>query len=328
VLTRKSNALDFSLLIHGLVVLLDTYEHAVESRDSEQRLRLADAICQGVSPDPELFINRVDLLAAYTMVEHLFTTTDREGHAAYTPLGRRHAQLLEDYKARIGRLAKPLYDDCRNFKPAEGAYSPYGVLYGVSSNILEHIAFKALHRDDVAPFGLEDVFVAGGADKLAWVTGWRKLPHVDRRLQRQYAFPFELAEALFARVEQALRTRATDDEASAAARTGRLFVVAADDAEAGAKAAAIPDLPVRYIGSSDIRVVAAGKATARDNEQIADSRMEGHVAVSYETPGGWVAISKDFLTEVLGAGRDVRVVGLPGAAAERLRLMCGVLVAR
>jgi hypothetical protein len=50
--------------------------------------------------------------------------------------------------------------------------------------------------------------------------------------------------------------------------------------------------------------------------------------VSYETPGGWVAVSKDFLTEVLGAGRDVKVVGLPGAAAERLRLMCGVLVAR
>src|SRR6185312_10163765 len=99
------------------------------------------------------------------------------------------------------------------------------------------------------------------------------------------------------------------DEANAAARTGRLFVVAADDAENAAKAAAIPDLPVRYIGSSDIRVVAAGKATARDNEQIADSRTEGHLAVSYETPGGWVAVSKDFLTEVLGAGRDVKLVG-------------------
>jgi hypothetical protein len=281
-----------------------------------------------VSPDPELFINRVDLLAAYTMVEQLFTTTDDEGHAAYTPMGRRHVQLLEEYKARIGRLAKPLYDDCRNFKPAEGAYSPYGVLYGVSSNILEHISFKALERDDAAPFGLEDVFVAGGADKLAWVSGWRKLPHVDRRVQRQYAFPFELAEALFARVEHALRTRATNDEASAGAYTGRLFVAAADDMEAAAKAAAIPDLPVRYIGSSDIRVVAAGKATARDNEQIADSRMEGHLAVSYETPGGWVAVSKDFLTEVLGGGRDVKLVGLPSAAAERLRLMCGTLVAR
>ncbi len=328
VLTRKSNALDFSLLIHGLVVLLDAYERAVGSGEREKRLQLADAICQGVSPDPELFINRVDLLGAYTMVEHLFTTADHEGRAAYTPLGRRHVHLLEEYKARIGRLAKPLYDDCRNFKPAEGAYSPYGVLYGVSSNILEHIAFKALQRDDVAPFGLEDVFVSGGADKLAWVAGWRKLPHVDRRVQRQYAFPLELAEALFARVEHALRTRATEGEGSAAARTGRLRVVAADDEGVDSNAAAIPDLPVRYIGSSDIRVVAAGKAKAWDSKQIAEARAEGHLAVSYETPGGWVGISKDFLTEVLGAGRDAKVVGLPGAAAERLRLMCGVLVAR
>ncbi|HVY63684.1 MAG TPA: hypothetical protein VHH11_02570 [Gammaproteobacteria bacterium] len=327
-LTRRSNALDFSLLIHGLVALLDAYERAVESGEREKRLQFADAICQGVSPDPELFINRVDLLAAYTMVEHLFTTTDDDGHAAYTPLGRRHVRLLEEYKARIGRLAKPLYDDCRSFRPAEGAYSPYGVLYGVASNIVEHIAFKALHRDDVVPFGLEDVFVAGGADKLAWVTGWRKLPHIDRRLQRLYAFPFALAEALFARVEQALRTRATDEEGIGAARSGRLHVVAADDAEAASNAAAIPDLPVRYIGSSDIRVVAAGKAKAWDKKQIADARMEGHVAVSYETPGGWVAVTKDFLSEVLGAGRDAKVVGLPGTAAERLRLMCGVLVVR
>jgi hypothetical protein len=33
------------------------------------------------------------------------------------------------------------------------------------------------------------------------------------------------------------------------------------------------------------------------------------------------------LKRVLGAGRDVRLVGLPGAAAERLRLMCGELAA-
>jgi hypothetical protein len=191
---------------------------------------------------------------------------------------------------------------------------------------VEHIAFKALHRDDVAPFGLEDVFVAGGADKQAWVAGWRKLPHVDRRLQRLYAFPQPLTAALFARIEHALRVRATGEE-SAAPRTGELHVVAADDAQAASSAAAIPHLPVRYVGSSDVGLVAAGKAMAWDGKQIADARMEGHVAVSYETPGGWVAVSKDFLTEVLGAGRDAKVVGLPRAAAERLRLMCGALVA-
>jgi hypothetical protein len=44
--------------------------------------------------------------------------------------------------------------------------------------------------------------------------------------------------------------------------------------------------------------------------------------ISYKTPGGWVAISKSILTEVLGAGRDVKIAGVPPAAAEALKLMC------
>jgi hypothetical protein len=48
--------------------------------------------------------------------------------------------------------------------------------------------------------------------------------------------------------------------------------------------------------------------------------------LSYQTPGGWVAITKDILTEVLGAGRDVKIVGLPSVAAEVLKLMCPTLV--
>src|SRR5688500_11141236 len=167
--TRNSNALDFALLIQDLVPLLEAYENAWHSQDGLKRLELADAICQGVSPDPELFLNRVGLLGAYSMIEHLFITTDGDGHAVYTPMGRRHVQLIQDYEARIGRVAKPLYDDCSNFRPVTGAYSPYGVLYGFSSNLIEHMAFKILQRDAPTRFSLEDVFVGGEADKLAWV---------------------------------------------------------------------------------------------------------------------------------------------------------------
>ena len=56
--TRKSNALDFALLIQGLVPLLDAYERARHSGDGQKRLELANAICQGISPDPELFESR------------------------------------------------------------------------------------------------------------------------------------------------------------------------------------------------------------------------------------------------------------------------------
>jgi hypothetical protein len=347
-LARKSNALDFSLLIHGLVPLLEAYERAAHGGDGPKRLELADAICQGVSPDPELFVNRVDLLGAYSMVEHLFTTTDRDGHAVYTPMGRRHVQLLQEYEARIVRLSKPLYEDCRHFEPVDGAYSPYGVLYGFSSNLLEHMALKTLQPDAETRFSLEDVFTRGDTDKRAWVSGWRKLPHVDPEVAKLYDYPQPFAEQIFERVERALRRRAsdrgggasggepdgdgrasdgeTDDEAGYATRTGRLFILAGDEPPADAKVSPIPDLPVRYIRSSDMHFVAAHRADACDQTQLLSDRLEGHFVLSYETPGGWVAITKDMLTEVLGAGRDVKIVGLPRVAVERASLMCRDLV--
>src|SRR5262249_15632297 len=88
--TRESNALDFALLIQDLVPLLAAYAHAWQSEDRQKRLELADAICQGISPDPELFLNRVELLGAYSMIEPLFITADPDGHVAYTPIGQRH----------------------------------------------------------------------------------------------------------------------------------------------------------------------------------------------------------------------------------------------
>ena len=333
-ITRKANALDYSLLIRGLVPLLEAYERAVQSGDAEKRIALADAICQGVSPDPELFINRVELLGAYSMVEHLFTTTDHEGHAVYSPMGERHVRLLEEYEARIGRAANALHEDCRQFRPVDGGYSPFGAIYGFSSNLLEHMALKSVEREAVTRFGLEDVFRAGDADKLDWVNGWRKLPHVDSEVAKLYAYPQEFAAEIFARVELALSTRASAGEASGRAssataaagpaRTGHLFVPAENGADS--RIAAIPDLPVRYIQSSDEQIVAAQKAEACDQAQLSKDRIEGHFVVSYETAGGWVAITKDLLTEVLGAGRDAKMVGLPDVAIERLRLVCRDLV--
>jgi hypothetical protein len=302
--TRRSNALDIAMLIQGLVPLLAAYEDALQGADSKKRLELADAICQGISPDPELFLNRLDLLGPYSMIEHLFITTDRDEHVAYTPTGQRHLQLLQEYEARIRRLAKPLYDDCQHFRPVDSMYSPYGVLYGFSSNIIEHIAFKTLTPDPVTRFSLEDVFTDGEADKRAWVSGWRKLPHIKREVAKLFEYPQQFAEDIFARIEHALRRRASDAEASVAVQTGRLFIVPGEDLRA--------DFPSRYILSSD----------SYDQTQLLHSRLEGEFVLSYKTSGGWVAITKDILTEILGAGHDAKIVGLPPAAAGVLRLMC------
>jgi hypothetical protein len=324
--TRKSNALDVALLIQCLVPLLEGYEHAGHSGDSRQRLALADAICQAISPDPELFLNRLDLLGPYSMIEHLFLTTDRDGQVVHTHMGRRHLQLLQEYENRIIRLSKPLLDDCQTFRPVDSAYSPYGVLFGFSSNLFEHMALKTLQPDPVTRFSLEDVFSDGDADRLAWVSGWRKLPHITREVAKLFEYPQRFAEEIFARIEQALRRRVSDGESHTAVQAGRLFIVTEDDLHGDSKMSSIPDLPVHYIQSSDIQVVAAHKADSYDQTQLLHDRFEGEFILSYKTSGGWVAITKDILTEVLGAGKDVKLVGLPPAAAGVLKLMCPNMV--
>jgi hypothetical protein len=326
--TRITNALDFALLIQELVPLLEAYERAWQRGDDETRRGLAGAICQGISPDPELFLNRVALLGAYSMIEHLFITTDSDGQVVYTPMGHRHVQLFREYQTRIGRVAQPLSEDCSHFRPVAGAYSPYGVLYGFSSDLIEHMALKASQPDAVTHLSVEDVFAEGAANAgtLAWVSGWRKLPHLTREVAQLFDYPQQFAEEIFERVERALRTRVSNDEANAAPRIGRLFIQPGGDLEVDSKASPLPDLPVRYIGSSDKEVVAAQRAEFCAEPQLSSDRREGKCVLSYTTPGGWVAISKAILTDVLGAGRDATITGLPPAAAEVLKLMCGDLV--
>jgi hypothetical protein len=327
--SRKSNALDFALLIQCLVPLLAAYEHAMHSGNVQKRLELADTICQAISADPELFLNRLDLLGPYSMIEHLFITTDGEGHVVYTPMGRRHVQRLQEYETRISRLSKPLYDDCQHFRPVEGAYSPYAVLFGFSSNLLEHMALRTLQPDAVTHFSLEDVFADGEADKRAWVSGWRKLPHITREVARLFEYPQQFAEEIFARIEHALGRRVSDGEANAAVQNGRLFILTGDSLQADSADPAgsrIPDLPMQYIQSSDMHIVAAHQADAYDQAHLLHDRLEGEFVLSYKTSGGWVAITKDILTEVLGAGHDVKIAGLPRLAVGVLRLMCPNMV--
>jgi hypothetical protein len=217
-----------------------------------------------------------------------------------------------------------LYEDCQHFRPIDGAYSPYGVLFGFSSNLIEHMAFKTLQPDAVTHFSLEDVFNDGDAEKLAWVNGWRKLPHIKREVAKLLEYPQQFAEEIFGRIESALRRRVSDGETNAAVHTGRLLIQSEDDPQTESAASLIPDLPVRYIRSSDMQIVAAHKAESSDQTPLLHSRLEGEFILSYKTSGGWVAITKDILTEILGAGHDVKIVGLPRAAAAVLRLMINI----
>jgi len=311
--TRNTNALDVALMIQDLVALLEAYEHACSIDDGGKRIELADAICQAISPDPELFLNRVELLGAYSMIEHLFTTADSDGHVAYTDMGARHVQLIRQYEGRIGRTSKHLADDCSRFRPVAGAYSPYGVLYGFSTDLIEHMALKTLTPDAVNDFSLEDVFagdeagtkerrqgVPGDQGKLAWVSGWRKLPHLKPEVVKLFDYPQQFAEDIFVRIEHALRKRVSGGEM----KTGRLFILPAGNTEA--------DLTL--------------SPTPEDETRILSDRQEGRSLVSFKTPAGWVALSKSILTEALEEGRDVKIAGLTPTAAEVVKLMAPNLV--
>jgi hypothetical protein len=323
--TRRSNALDLATLIQALVPLLEAYKRAVDSGDSEQRIELCDAICQGVSPDPELFLNRLDLLGPYSMIEHLFITRDRDGFVGYTPMGQRHLRIVREYAALLGDVSKALRHDCPRFRPVDAAYSPYGVLYGFSSRLLEHMALKAT-CNAVTRFSLEDVFVGGDVDKLEWVSGWRKLPHVPREVVKLFEYPQQFAIGIFARIENALHKCADGGEASPAAPSGRLFVLSENGPQLDPLPSWIPDLPSHFVFSSDRQVVAANKAIAYDETQLLHSALEGEFLVSYPTSGGWAAVTKDVLTDVLGVGRNVKIVGLPRDAANAAKLMCPEMV--
>ena len=190
------------------------------------------------------------------------------------------------------------------------------------------MTLKAVQPEAVTHLSLEDVFVGGDANsgKLAWVTGWRQLPHLKPDVAKLFDYPQQFAEDIFDRIEHALRRRVSDGESNAVVQTGRLFILAAEDLQVDSRVSQIPDLPVRYIGSSDREIVAAHKADFYDEPHLLSDRREGKCVLSYETPGGWVAVTKTILTEVLGAGRDVKIVGLPPVAVGVLKLMCPNLV--
>jgi hypothetical protein len=243
------------------------------------------------------------------MIENIFI------NVTYSRRGQRHVQLLKEYRALLGTLIPSLRADFPLFRPVDGGCSSYGVIFGLPSSLIEHMALKAMQQDAETRFSLEDVFSdESSSAKLAWVNGWRKLPHIPREVQRLFDYPQQFAEEIYWRIERELGRNASS-------QTGRLHIVSGDD-----QAPAIPQLPARYFVSSDAEIVAARRAEPYDQPQLLRERQEAHFLVSYQTPGGWLALKKELLTEVLCAGRDASIVGLPLDAAEVLRLMYPDLV--
>jgi hypothetical protein len=294
------------MTIQHLVPLLERYGETAAGGEAQSRHLLAEVILQGISPDPELFATRLDLLGPYSMIQHLFVSTDEDGQAALTAMGRRHVNLVERYIELIRQLAPLLHEDLPSFRPMPGHYSPYGVMYGFSSNILEHMTLKAMQPGAEIRFSLEDVFNGEPCTeaKLAWVSGWRQLPHVPAEVLKLYEYPQQFAEAIYNRMEPVLRKHAASSGRNSA-QTGKLHL---DSGAAG-----VTSLPAQYVRTADPKILS--------------DRQEGMHLVSYETTTGWVAVSKDVLTSVIGEGISTRIDSLPEDAAQSIRLMYSGLIA-
>jgi len=331
-ITRNSNSMDSALLVRDLVALLGAYEQAQHDDDPAERLDLADAIVQGLSADPELFLTRLDLLAPCTMIEELFVSCSDNGQPRYTSLGASHVGLLEQYRELIGRLAAPLMDDTAACDPAGSAYSPLGIAYGFCADILANMAADTLVSQPALGLSLEDMFVSRGAldAKLARAIGWHALPRREgEREHFDHSLPF--ATATFAQVMGALEARAARPSIlnGSPAPDARLFVVPQSGASHVSPDDSRPEgivLADDYLLTTDMARALSGGAVARSENEMLTDRQEGRFLASGQTDGVWMGVSKILLTFVTSKGRDALITGVPDGIVDVLRLTCPGLV--
>jgi hypothetical protein len=331
-IARNSNSMDAALLVRDLVPLLDAYGTACAAGARDERLDLADAIIQGVSADPELFLTRLDLLTPCSMIEDLFVERAADGVPRYTTMGATHRLFLEQYGERIGRHASALRDDALELARAGTAYSPLGLSYGFCADLLSHMAFDTLLARPAFGLGLEDMFRSRGSleAKRARAENWQALSrpeggreHFDHSAAWAAQMFDATTNALAARARDAARANASD------VADARLFVVLERHAGEPVPDRAAPDGIVtaqEHCVTSDLQRALASGATAFPRGRIVNDRNEARFLASAETGGQWFGVSKVLLTLFTSQGRDALLTGVPRAVVDVLLLTCPGLI--
>jgi hypothetical protein len=305
---RNSNALDGALLLRDLLPLMTAYDAARATDDGDARLDLADAILQGLSADPELWLVRLDLLGPCIGIEDLFVERDDARRARLTALGRAQSALLDEYCGLIGRLAAPLREDAASLSGT--AYSPHGLIYGFVSEILACMALETLASAEVSGLSLEDMFESRrDLDvKLARARVWSALPR--RAGERQAcAHSEDVAASRLAQVMAALDARAARPNVLNASshREARIYV---------SEGPAPADVPAGVVAADEY---------CETGGTLAD-RHEGRFLASVEVDGAWFGVSKAVLTRFTSEGRDALITNVPPQAIDVLRLTCPGLI--
>ena len=330
--TRNSNAMDGALLVRDLVALLEAYDAARIAGDPDHRLDLADALLQGLTADPELFLTRLDLLGPCTTIEPLFIERGEDQHARWTPLGNAHRAMLARYGDLIGRCAEALHEDASALDPGRVNYSPLGMAYGFCADLLANVALATLTAQPSARPSLEDMFVSRDDldAKLARAQAWEKLagPAGGRE---HVEYSADWARQVFAATMSALAARARHRDRSNASSIpdARVLVVPRDRSLESLPPGFVSDEVVRaqeHCVTSDVQRAFANGATAFPKGQILTDRNEGRLLASAEIDGKWFGVSKTVLTACTSRGHDALLTDVPVAALEVLRLTCGRLI--
>ncbi len=310
--TRNSNAMDTALLVRDLVPLLDAYQAADPAAHSQARLDLADAILQGISADPELFLTRLDLLEPCTVLETLFVEGGDDGSVRRTPMGSVHEDTVRRYQHLVIEVAPRLREDAPSFDPAHRPHSPLGIACGFCADLLSSLVVATLHRQPAPGLSLEDLFVTG-------------VDPESRLAREQFEYSPEWAGLVFRRMVAALEARACSTEASApTVAAGRVFVVPRGRS-VGPLADKLPDgiVPAQqHCLTSDVNRALEMGTTAFPKSQMLGDRNEGRFLASAEIDGKWFAVSKTILTEVIGQGRGALIVDVPEPVIHVLRVTC------
>lgn len=329
-ITRNSNSMDAALLVADLVSLLEAYKAALLENDVLPRRELANAVLQGVSADPELFLSRLDLLGPSTVIEDVFLER-RDGSAPrFTSAGFAHLDRVARYRALIRELAHPLGEDGLKLGGPGIEYSPFGIAYGFCADIVSGMVMDSLLSHSTFGLSLEDMFAADGEPgfRAARALEWQALPTRGGE-QNHFEYSLEWARQVVDRTGMALRAIATGEASreTPGLPGGRLFVVA--DAPGASTPSGLPDGIVsaqEHCVTSDLHRALANGATAFPRSQILLDRKEGRFLASVEVDGKWFAVSKAVLTACACQGKDALITEVPLPVIDVLRLTCPDLV--
>lgn len=323
-MTRSSSSMDLALLVGDLVPLLRAYSDACAQQNTGERMRLADAIVQGLSADPELLLTRLDLLAPSTTIEDLFI----DKTSKYSAMGEAHRERTMQYASLIAGAAECLRQDSLALDPARAPYSPLAIVYGFCGDLFSNMVLSTLRSSASAHLSLEDLFDSSYRleEKRALAHEWERLPKSEGE-RNPFEHSTEFAMQIFGRLSAALDARAArpNEPNASTFEKSRLYVVprgvALDSLSGNVVPAGIVSAQEHCLTTDAARARATG-ATALPKGRLSADRAEGRFLASALSDGEWFGVSKVLLTMCTSGGKDALITDVPPAVIDVLRLAC------